>query len=545
MAIGDFNGDGAPDLAFANYNSQVRSCYIYWGDGKGGYDPGRRQDLDHDDLRLGSPGESEGQSPPGMNTLLAADLNQDGISDLVAAGTRNGVVLLGSSRGLDTEAAVDLPCASCKSLAAADLNQDSNPDILLVSHYSGRSGRLPSAIYWGNPEHRYSDASVSFLEPGGGMEYSIADLDDDGFPDIVLTHQEGPAVWWGGRDGHQADRRTSLGVEEAISSSVADLNRDGYLDLVPTLPTGPGKGSAHGAVIWGNERRFQDARITRWDLKGWYAESTAVADLNRDGHLDLVFPIGYADESEIFWGSEAGFGVENRTLLEAHGAAHAVAADLDRLDITVTNYKSDTTRDLPAFVYWGGAGRDYGKHRRTLLRAASSSAVDTLDLDRDGWVDLVVSNHQEAFDHSAGTNIFWGSSEGISWSRRSHLPTVGVHLDAMVDSGNVYDRSYQWDYLSPPLEAPADTRFRRLSWSGETPLGTGLRFQLRTASGREGLDSADWAGPQGKDSFYLRPGSELPDISARHPWLQYRAIFTSSDGGNSAILKEVSLECER
>ena len=160
-------------------------------------------------------------------------------------------------------------------------------------------------------------------------------------------------------------------------------------------------------------------------------------------------------------------------------------------------------------------------------------------------MDLVVSNHQQDFDHGAGTNIFWGSPEGLSWSRRSHLPTVGVHLDAMVDSGNVYDRSYQWDYVSAPLEAPSGTRFRRLSWSGETPFGTGLRFQLRTSSRREDLDKADWLGPQGKDSFYLKPGDELPDTTARDSWLQYRAIFTSPDGGNSAILKEVSLECER
>ena len=710
VAVGDFNGDGAPDLAFANYNSQVRSCYIYWGDERGGYDPASRQELGPKQLRLDSPDETDGNVFPGMTTLLSTDLDQDGISDLVAAGTHNGVVFFGSSQGLHTEAASTLPCSSCKGLAAADLNgdgrsdlvfanegrrggsptpstifwssphgfssddrtdlptlgattvqtadlnqdgqldilfgnsfdsrgsdvpsyiywgdsggfsphhrsqlsgfgvagsavadlnRDGNPDILLVSHFSGRSSTLPSAVYWGNREHRYSDSSVSFLEPGGSMEYSIADLDDDGFPDIVLNHRDGPAVWWGGPDGHQPEHRTSLGMKAANSSSVADLNRDGYLDLVLTLPTGPGKGSAQGGVIWGNGRRFDEARVSRWDLGGWYAESTAVADLNRDGHLDLVFPMGYADESEVFWGSDAGFGLENRTVLEAYGAAHAVAADLDgdgwldliltngstpksptthnpiliywgspkgfsknsrielegytsidasvadlngdgHLDIALTNYKADNTRALPAFVYWGDGGRDYGKHRRQLLRAASSSAVDALDLDRDGSVDLVVSNHQEDFDHAAGTNIFWGSPEGLSWSRRSHLPTVGVHLDAMVDSGNVYDRRYQWDYVSPPLEAPSAARFRRLSWSGETPHGTGLRFQVRTAARREDLDKADWLGPRGRDSFYLKPGSKLAETHAQS-WLQYRVVFTSPDGGNSAILTEVSLECE-
>ncbi len=184
------------------------------------------------------------------------------------------------------------------------------------------------------------------------------------------------------------------------------------------------KGSAgdSGANLYVS-RQGRIQTINRWDL-------------NLDGELDLLFT---QDHNSVYnpdslnWGGPQGFSKAGRVELEGYTSIDASVADLDRdghLDITVTNYKSDTTRDLPAFVYWGGAGRDYGKHRRTLLRAASSSAVDTLDLDRDGWVDLVVSNHQEAFDHGAGTNIFWGSSEGISWSRRSHLPTVGVHLDA-------------------------------------------------------------------------------------------------------------------
>ena len=224
----------------------------------------------------------------------------------------------------------------------------------------------------------------------------------------------------------------------------------------------------------------------------------------------------------------------------------ATVADLDNdgdLDIALTNYKSATTRDLPAFIYWGDGGRGYGVQNRSLLRASSSSAIDSLDLDRDGWVDLVVSNHQVDFDHGAGTNIYWGSSSGFSWSDRTHLPTVGVHLDAMVDAGNIYTRKPEWDYLSVPVQAPSGSRFLRLSWSGETPLGTGLKFQVRTAPNQRDLESSSWRGPRDDESFYLESGQTLSAVPEDHDWLQYRAILTSPDGGNSPILTEVVLDC--
>ena len=156
----------------------------------------------------------------------------------------------------------------------------------------------------------------------------------------------------------------------------------------------------------------------------------------------------------------------------------------------------------------------------------------------------MVSNHQTFFDHAAGTNIYWGSKEGFDASDRSHLPTVGVHLDAMVDAGNVYTRETKWDFISVPVEAPAGTRFRRLLWSGQTPLGTGLEFQVRTAAEQDGLDTSPWRGPEGSGSFYSTSGDPLKQIPEGHSWLQYRVVLVSPDGGNSPILTEVILECE-
>jgi hypothetical protein len=713
VAIGDYNGDGSPDLAFVNLNSQEQSAYIYWGDGKGNYSEQRRQVLRRSDLHLPDIQDGQHSLVSGMKTLKSADLNRDHVADLVIGGTEKAVVYYGTPNGLNLQHSVELPASNCQGIEAADLNQDglvdlilanegkwteqSPPstifwataqgyrsdrrtdlptlaattvtasdlngdhfpdllfgnshdlersdvpsyiywggpkgyagyrrsdllgfgvagsgvadldndgklDILLVSHLSGRTGVLPSIIFWGNSEQYYSSASATLLDPGGEMEDSVADLDDDGYPDIVFMQTGRAFVWWGSPDGYKKDNRSKLPVDSPLSNSIADLNSDGFLDiLIGVSSPDRAERRARAVIVWGNGSRFRQARTTELKLSGPAIESSAIADLNRDGYLDLIFPLGLSDHSEIWWGGSQGYKSDNTSRLQTNGSPHVAVADLDQdewldliftsghslskqsantqtliywggpkgfspdsrtgfegftsldatvadfnrdghLDIAMTNYKSDTTRDLPAFIYWGGERRNFSEKHRTLLDAFSSSAIDALDLNRDGWPDLVLSNHQIRFDHAAGTYIYWGGPEGFSRRHRSHIPTVGVHLDAMVDAGNIYTRRYEWDYFSAPLEAPQNARFARMHWKAETELETSLKFQVRSASTREGLEKAIWSGPRGAGTFYLTSGSRLTEGLREHRWMQYRVLLTSPNGGNSPILTEVALECVR
>ncbi len=149
VAIGDFNGDEKLDLAFANNNSQVQSCFVYWGDGSKNYTPQRRLVLERQDLLLQPEEKTARGFPSGMTTLLASDLNGDGLSDLVAAGTHSGVVLYGSPSGLRRDRALRLPAESCKGLAAADLNVDGRPDLVFANEGS-RSGTPPPRMFSGH-----------------------------------------------------------------------------------------------------------------------------------------------------------------------------------------------------------------------------------------------------------------------------------------------------------------------------------------------------------------------------------------------------------
>ena len=87
--------------------------------------------------------------------------------------------------------------------------------------------------------------------------------------------------------------------------------------------------------------------------------------------------------------------------------------------------------------------------------------------------------------------------------------------------------------------------FSQLRWEAETELGTGVKFQVRSAATQTDLAKAKWSGPEGPDSYYSVSGAGLTGLEAKHRWLQYRAILTAPDGGNSPNLTQVEIVCAR
>ena len=307
------------------------------------------------------------------------------------------------------------------------------------------------------------------------------------------------------------------------ATAIADLNKDGFLDLIF-----PEAGTEISEIFWGSAEGYRPDNVLAIKANG--TPHAVPADLDNDGWLDLIFASGFSQKEHtvhvdtlIYWGGPQGFSEDSTTGVEGFTTLDATVADFNRdghLDIATTNYRSDTTRELPAFIYWGGAGRDFSEKRRTLLEAHSSSAIDSLDLNRDGWVDLLVSNHQIHFDHAAGTNIYWGGPKGFSSQRRHHIPTVGVHLDAMVDAGSVYDRRYEWDYTSAPVQAPRGSCLCRPPLEGGNPVG-GPESSFRSVPPalKRGCEMLPWKGPVGGGLLLRANPGRLCRILAQGPWM--------------------------
>ncbi len=596
VAIADLDGNGHLDLVISNASvvdlPSLPASYLYWGGDKG-FSPERRTELP----TLAASGVAVG------------DLNRDGHKDLVFANSHNGTIndvpsyiYWGSPTGFAPYLRTDLQSFDATSVNVADLNSDGNQEVVLVNRVSGKyHGKVQNNIYWGNPHHFYSPASMTALPGEGAYAVAVADLNDDGFNELVLTNSyiDVSYLYWGSQEGLSPERKQDLAVPGANGTSAADLNRDGYLDLIFTH----GRGQRLGTILWGSEDGYSDSQRTSLPLKNQRCTNNRVADLNHDGYLDLVFPGSWYGIYQIFWGGSAGFSEERswsevlpagnleladlnsdgnldfilvgsfdpvtrvrtsktyllwgtpegtptqegKVELEGHQPIECGVADLNRdgnLDLVFSNYMSERTRSLPIFIYWGGEGGTYSKTNRTDLPAESSSGIQTVDLNRDGYPEIVVHNHMKDGDHTIDSYIYWNGPEGFHRDRRSEVPNFGPHYSQMTDPGNLYTRKLEEEYLSSPVQLPESGRPSRLLWEGEEPHGAQLKFQIRTAASRQALDSKEWQGPGGKGSFYQTSGTSIGGVQEAHGWLQYRAVFTSPAGGIWPILSAVELQLD-
>ena len=125
-------------------------------------------------------------------------------------------------------------------------------------------------------------------------------------------------------------------------------------------------------------------------------------------------------------------------------------------------------------------------------------------------------------DHHANSYIYWGSATGPNPARKTEIPTIGPHNMFGVDIGNLYSRKLEEEYQSAPHEAGLGQRPVRLEWQADTPFGTGLRFQIRTAESKDGLEHSSWVSPRGESTFWNKTGGRLLDVPKGRRWIQYR-----------------------
>ncbi len=125
----------------------------------------------------------------------------------------------------------------------------------------------------------------------------FSDLDNDGWPDLLLTADYGTSqIYWNNGDGTFVDEgdSTGTGIEgNGMGSDVADYDGDGLLDWFVT--------SIRDNRLYRNlgGRQFEDMTRKVGPLPGLanagWGWGTAFIDYDNDGDLDLVMTNGYED----------------------------------------------------------------------------------------------------------------------------------------------------------------------------------------------------------------------------------------------------------
>ena len=176
----DFDGDGRPDLAVANYNSGSVSLL----------------------RNLSSPGVINAGSfaarvdfltGSGVWDVVGADLDGDGKTDLIAANYNSGTVSIlrnvASQGSLTTNSfapKVNLVSGTTYTVAVGDLDGDGKPD-LAVDNRPSSVGIFRNLSTPGNISSNSFASKVSFSVTGEPFTASIGDVDGDGKPDLAVS----------------------------------------------------------------------------------------------------------------------------------------------------------------------------------------------------------------------------------------------------------------------------------------------------------------------------------------------------------------------
>jgi hypothetical protein len=165
MAVGDFNGDGKPDLAVTNSGANGVNVFLNGGGC----------------LSVVNTMPATGAGP---SSIAAADFNGDGKLDLAVAnsGSNNVTILLGNGDGTFTAAASPATGMAPNSLAVGDFNGDSIPDLAVAN-----SGSSNVTILLGNGDGTFT-AATSPAADTGSTSVALADFNGDGGEDLVVAN---------------------------------------------------------------------------------------------------------------------------------------------------------------------------------------------------------------------------------------------------------------------------------------------------------------------------------------------------------------------
>ena len=238
-------------------------------------------------------------------------------------------------------------------------------------------------LFRNNSDGTFTDISTDSDVMANGentLNQVFGDFDDDGDVDMIVLNENNSIVYYDNiRQGYFRDLTKNSGLShngKPSSINVADYNNDGYLDIYISDLEG-----SHSLYKNNGEGRFiYDSKFLQTNnfLRGFSAQHSEFADIDNDGHLDIIIAGGPIKES-----------IKHRGIILLHnngtGEFNDVSSSLPLIEHPVNNIVSsdfDNDGDIDLILLQnnnsivlrndGGNLNNYLKVRLAGLRAGSS-----------------------------------------------------------------------------------------------------------------------------------------------------------------------------
>ncbi len=418
LAVGDFNGDGAADIALAG----LSGISILLGNGDGTFRAGQSYSAGTD-----------------LTSVAVGDFNRDGWLDLAACDFYSDAVTILLGNGDGSFRAAQAYFGGAVAMAVGDFNGDGLLDLAV-------DGVSTVTIFLSKGDGTFQAAST-FATGGGVGALAVADFNGDGKLDIATANfrtsldrfhpgiiESDVRIFLGNGDGtFQAAGSFPAGIGP-ISLAVGDFNGDGVPDLAVADRGYQTPGNTVSILLGNGDGTFRDPQIY---TVGTYPRSVVVGDINGDGHLDVVVANSGSNTVTVLLGN--GDGSLGAALSYAVGSSPQSVAVGDFngdgfLDLAVAN--QGTARDYSdsdlSILLGNGDGTFQSPERYLIGFAPSSVAVG--DFDKDGHLDVVVDNSSSTTNLDGKVTVLLGNGDGtFRVVDRSYAVGSGPATLAVVD----------------------------------------------------------------------------------------------------------------
>lgn len=457
------------------------------------------------------------------------DLNNDGYVDIFTGGGSHVELYWGSESGYSYDNTTLFPAINPRYCDAADLNGDGYADLMFVQ----REGQKVS-IYWGTSNGPDPGSSFHITTNGFADGIFAADFNKDGYLDITSAQGMIPyhaAIFWGSATGFDPNQRIDLYHEwGACNIEVADFDHNGWLDvLYITYRQSWQPGEIR--IYWNGSSGFSPTNYMLLTSPPG-SQGASTADLNKDGHLDIISTAWDDDRSYIFWGSETGYSQANMKILcplnTYGGSAVGYMNDDDYLDII---FFHGGDGPMQSKIYWGSAN-GYSDSRFSFFGPAAELTTGTVfDFNADGYLDVFCGTWS-AYPNSY---IYWGPS----LTTFTTLYEGGFDRAMHREYGDIYHRHSHEEYVSSVFGANACVDWGIIEWDAEEPSGAEVQLWVRT--GNTPTPNGSWS-----DWHIMDNGSMIPEI-LNAQYLQYKARFCFTNPCYLPNLEEVRVtyNCEQ